>query len=151
MGFEVTGLTQILFRVDGMNDKIMAAVAQAVEQAGEDAAGYARKKAPTNSHGEGDGSSMSLKNSITSQTYTFDGVSAARIRCVAPHAQYVEFGTGIPVGHGGPWVYPIIIDGQQTFRVTSGMPPRPFMAPAMQWGKKTLRAKISRILREGGV
>lgn len=149
MGMEIEGLNEVRAKLDGLAEMIAGKVAQAVSEAGNDVAGIARKKAPTGAHGESGGSGVSLKNSISCEVSSSGGVSAAKIQCVAPHAQYVEFGTGIPVGHSGPWRAPMVIDGKKTYRMIYGMPPRPFMSPAMQIGKRVLKAKLDAIAREG--
>lgn len=148
MGMDVKGMNEVRANLDGLADLLAGKIAQAVMQAGNDTAAYAREEAPTNSHGEGNGDSESLKNSISSEPHKYRLRYVARIRCVAPHAQYVEFGTGIPVGHSGPWAAPLVIDGKKTYRMIYGMPPRPFMSPAMQEGKRVLKARLAAILRE---
>jgi HK97 gp10 family phage protein len=62
------------------------------------------------------------------------------------YAPYVEYGTGIEAESGGrtdvPWCYQ---DDKGEWHTTSGMPPQPYMRPALDEN----REEIKRILREG--
>jgi hypothetical protein len=84
-----------------------------------------------------------IEHEVKSTTERIEG----RVFSNAPHSVFVEMGTG-PVGasnHMGispnvnptyttrkSWAFPIVIDGEETFRTTSGQPARPFMYPAAQ-------------------
>ena len=58
------------------------------------------------------------------------------------YAIYVEFGTGVYAENGmgkkEPWVYPLIIDGEVTFRKTVGMHPQPYIRPAWDEEKENV-------------
>ena len=62
------------------------------------------------------------------------------------YAPYVEFGTGLFAENGGrldvPWNYK---DDEGNWHSTSGMPPRPYLRPALNEN----REEIVRILKEG--
>ncbi|MDD4512079.1 MAG: HK97 gp10 family phage protein [Eubacteriales bacterium] len=167
------GLETVAENLEGLSSALAGAIARAVQQAGEDAAGKARQDAPTRGAGEGGGAGVSLKNSITAKTEASGGLISTVVRAAAPHAQYVEFGTGWAVGHncytvvqrkglnkkGEPykpytikgWIYPIKSQGGEktSFRVTQGMAPRPFMRPAMEMARPILRAKLQRLIKRG--
>ncbi|MDD4292167.1 MAG: HK97 gp10 family phage protein [Clostridia bacterium] len=162
------GLETVTKNLEDFSALIQKRIASAVQRAGESAAGKAREKAPTNSAGESGSSSISLKNSISAKLELSGGRLTSVVRASAPHAQYVEFGTGFPIGHaiyttvqrrgvnkqGQPykpytikgWIYPLTsAGGKVTFRVTQGMAPRPFMRPAMIAGREILEKKLRNI------
>lgn len=68
-----------------------------------------------------------LRNSIT---HASDGESAY-VGSNLEYAPYVEMGTGkyVSGGRKEPWFYQ---DGKGKWHVTSGMPPRPFIKPAVE-------------------
>lgn len=132
------------------NEAILAAIQKTVELAKESAEANAPASKGSQADSAGSGS---LKGSITSEVKTTPTRIEGRVFTKAPHAGFVEFGTG-PVGaanHAGIspnvrvswttrkyWVYPITIRGKQTFRVTSGQPARPYLYPAAVEHKDTL-------------
>ena len=83
-----------------------------------------------------------LRRSITSKVEDLQGVVYTPLE----YAPYVEYGTGIFAENGGrtdvPWNYK---DDEGNWHTTSGMPPRPYMRPALDESRET----IIRILREG--
>lgn len=157
MSIEITGDKAVLAKLFAFGDEGRNAVERAVKQTAVAAAAYARKKAPS---GDSHGNSIALRQSITSRTETDEQGTSAVVYTTAPHAQYVELGTGWPVGHNvytmrkSPkgkvyrikgWVYPRY-DG--TFRITQGMPPRPFMRPARSYAARLLKTKLESALKE---
>lgn len=152
MPIEIKGLDEILQKLAALDGQIDGALETAVARTGQAAAGYARRKAPSGSTG---GSSVHLKQSIQCDVKG----TTAEVKTVAPHAQYVEFGTGWPVGHNRTtkihrksgkvvevkgWFY--LKDG--TFHFTRGMAPRPFMKPAMTYAQKLMPGEIKRAVQE---
>lgn len=94
----------------------------------------AKQKAP-----KGDGE---LRRSITSKVENYDGIVYTPLE----YAPYVEYGTGLFAEEVGrtdvPWHYQ---DEKGEWHSTSGMPPHPYMRPALEEN----REKIVEILREG--
>ncbi len=94
----------------------------------------AKQKAP-----KGDGE---LRRSITSKVENYDGIVYTPLE----YAPYVEYGTGLFAEEIGrtdvPWHYQ---DEKGEWHSTSGMPPHPYMRPALEEN----REKIVEILREG--
>ena len=87
-----------------------------------------------------------LRNSITSEVRTEGEEIIGVVYTPLEYAPYVEFGTGLFAEEEGrtdvPWCYQ---DEQGNWHSTSGMPPQPFMRPALYEN----REEIKRILREG--
>lgn len=132
MSTEIRGLEEILktLRSIGSEENVEGALGKAcslVESA-------AKRKAPK---GEGD-----LRRSITSKVEGTEGVVFTPLE----YAPYVEYGTGLFAESGGrtdvPWVYK---DDKGNWHTTSGMPPHPFMRPALNEN----RTKIIKIIKEG--
>lgn len=152
MPIEIKGLDEILQKLAALDGQIDGALETAVARTGQAAAGYARRKAPSGSTG---GSSVHLKQSIQCDVKG----TTAEVKTVAPHAQYVEFGTGWPVGHQvftqvktktgktytvKGWIAPI----NGSLRVVQGMAPRPFMKPALAYAQKLMPGEIKRAVQE---
>lgn len=83
-----------------------------------------------------------LARSITSEVNGLTGIVYTSLE----YAPYVEYGTGLFAENGGrqdvPWNYQ---DDEGNWHSTSGMPPHPYMRPALNEN----REKIVQILREG--
>lgn len=96
--------------------------------------GAAKQKAPK---GNGD-----LRRSITSKVENMEGVVYTPLE----YAPYVEYGTGLFAENGGrtdvPWSYK---DDKGEWHSTSGMPPSPYMRPALNEN----REQILRLIKEG--
>lgn len=94
----------------------------------------AKQKAP-----KGNGE---LRRSITSKVENLEGIVYTPLE----YAPYVEFGTGLfAEGQGRqdvPWCYK---DDAGEWHSTSGMPPQPYLRPALEEN----REEITRILKEG--
>ncbi len=157
MPIEIRGGEEILKKLFSMGAQGQAAVAQAVMQTGEAAAAYARKKAPM---GASAGKGGHLAQNIHSQFEQNESEYTAIVTSEAPYSQYVEFGTGWPVGQNvftqvttktgktytiKGWIAPIGHDGEgnQSFRVVQGMAPRPFMKPAKDFAMRSLKTRLA--------
>ena len=132
MAIEFDGLDKVLDRIESLADvqRLDAALGKAcaVVEAS------AKQKAP-----KGDGE---LRRSITSKVENYDGIVYTPLE----YAPYVEYGTGLFAEEIGrtdvPWHYQ---DEKGEWHSTSGMPPHPYMRPALEEN----REKIVEILREG--
>ena len=86
-----------------------------------------------------------LKRSITSKVVDDNGEMVGLIYTPLEYAPYVEFGTGLFAENGGrkdvPWNYK---DDEGNWHSTSGMPPSPYMRPALDEN----REEIIRLLKE---
>lgn len=129
---EVKGVENLIHKLDDLvsEQKMAKALGKAcalVERS-------AKQKAP-----KGNGE---LRRSITSDVNGEIGI----IYTPLEYAPYVEFGTGLFAEEGGrkdvPWCYQ---DDEGNWHTTSGMPPQPFMRPALDEN----REEIKRILKEG--
>jgi HK97 gp10 family phage protein len=129
---EVKGAEEIAEKLNGVLDaetmeQNLKKICALVERA-------AKQKAP-----KGNGE---LRRSITSRT---EG-ELAIIFTTLEYAPYVEYGTGLFAEEGGrqdvPWHYQ---DDEGEWHTTSGMPPHPFMRPALNEN----RAEIKRIIKGG--
>lgn len=82
-----------------------------------------------------------LRRSITSRVDNLEGVVFTPLE----YAPYVEYGTGLFAEEGGrtdvPWSYQ---DDEGEWHSTSGMPPSPYMRPALNQN----REQILRIIKE---
>ena len=131
MSIELQGLNDILQSLDiASPEKLNAALGRAcalVERS-------AKQKAPKDT-GE-------LRRSISSKVT--DGIG--EVFTPLEYAPYVEFGTGLFAENGGrtavPWSYE---DDEGNWHSTSGMPPQPFMRPALDENRQA----IIRIIKEG--
>jgi HK97 gp10 family phage protein len=88
-----------------------------------------------------------LRRSISSRVEEEGGVIKGIVFTPLEYAPYVEFGTGLFAENGNgrkdvPWHYQ---DDEGNWHTTSGMPPQPFMRPALNEN----RTKVLRLLREG--
>lgn len=87
-----------------------------------------------------------LRNSITSRIVNDGDELAGEVFTPLEYAPYVEFGTGLFAESEGrtdvPWCYQ---DDEGNWHSTSGMPPQPFMRPALDEN----RDEVVRILTEG--
>lgn len=87
-----------------------------------------------------------LRNSITSKVEVNGDELRGVVYTPLEYAPYVEYGTGLFAEEEGrtdvPWCYQ---DEQGNWHSTSGMPPQPFMRPALDEN----RAEILRLLKEG--
>ncbi len=93
--------------------------------------------------------SQKLKSNIIVKDETKDGELLVYCGIFSPlvnYAVYVEYGTGIHAENGqgrkDPWIAPMVIDGEDTFRWTEGMHPQPFLRPA--WDEK--KDEVQKIL-----
>lgn len=129
---EFDGFEELLKEFDSISDperftKALGKACALVE-------GAAKQKAPKDS-GE-------LARSITSEVNGLTGVVYTPLE----YAPYREYGTGLFAENGGrqdvPWNYQ---DDEGNWHSTSGMPPQPYMRPALNEN----REKIVQILREG--
>ena len=130
------GLDEVMERLDGLTDA--RALEQALGRACALVERSAKQKAPKGS-GE-------LRRSITSKIETDGADMVGVVYTPLEYAPYVEFGTGLFAENGGrtdvPWVYQ---DDEGEWHSTSGMPPQPYMRPALEEN----REQIKRILKEG--
>ncbi len=167
---DVKGLNELLSKLDRMPGQLDSQVKQAMTRTVIRTAADARKLAPGRKSSQGGASGISLRHSITHKVEGGGKNLVGKVESSAPHAAYVEFGTG-PRGaasHGGvsphvavsyrstSWVYPVTSSrkvrakkseggGSKTktstqFYTTSGQPARPFMYPASQQNKETFAA-----------
>ena len=132
MSVKVEGLGSVLKQLNSVcnEEKIESALGKAcalVERS-------AKQKAPK---GNGD-----LRRSISSKVEATKGTVYTPLE----YAPYVEFGTGLFAESGGrtdvPWCYQ---DDEGKWHTTSGMPPHPYMRPALEENRK----KIVEIVKEG--
>ncbi len=83
-----------------------------------------------------------LRRSIESKVENHEGIIFTPLE----YAPYVEYGTGLFAEEGGrmdvPWNYQ---DDEGNWHSTSGMPPQPYMRPALNDN----RTEIIRIIKEG--
>lgn len=133
MSIELQGLDEVLESLDSLvsEEELVNKMKRAcalVERA-------ARQNAP-----KGNGT---LRNSITSKVDTMAGDVIGTVYTPLEYAPYVEYGTGLFAEETGrkdvPWSYQ---DERGEWHTTSGMPPQPFIRPALN----TNREKIKEIL-----
>ena len=132
---EFEGLEGILDSIDNLMsvqqlEKAMGKACALVERA-------AKQKAP-----KGNGE---LRRSITSKVESLNGNPVGIVFTPLHYAPYVEYGTGLFAEEGGrqdvPWCYQ---DEKGEWHTTSGMHPQPYMRPALNENRET----IKRILKE---
>ncbi len=86
-----------------------------------------------------------LRRSITSKVGNENGEQVGVVYTTLEYAPYVEYGTGLFAESGGrqdvPWNYK---DDKGEWHSTSGMPPHPYMRPALNENREL----ILRILKE---
>ena len=96
----------------------------------------AKQKAPKGKTGE-------LRNSISSRVEQTNDNIVGIVYTPLEYAPYVEFGTGLFAEEGGrkdvPWIYK---DEQGEFHSTSGMPPSPFLRPALEENREQIKRII---------
>ena len=133
MSIEFEGLDNIEEMLDSLIDE--AKLRKALGRACALVEAEAKKKAP-----KGDGH---LRRSISSKVENDRGIVFTPLL----YAPYVEYGTGLFAENGNgrkdvPWNYK---DEKGEWHSTSGMPPSPFMRPALNENREA----IKRIIKEG--
>lgn len=132
MSIEFRGLEEFIDSLEKLEDTKNVEAALGTACALVEAA--AKQKAPK---GNGD-----LRRSITSKVENMEGVVYTPLE----YAPYVEYGTGLFAENGGrtdvPWSYQ---DDEGEWHSTSGMPPSPYMRPALNEN----REQILRLIKEG--
>ena len=132
MSIEFRGLEELIDSLEKLEDTTNVEAALGTACALVEAA--AKQKAPK---GNGD-----LRRSITSKVENMEGVVYTPLE----YAPYVEYGTGLFAENGGrtdvPWSYQ---DDKGEWHTTSGMPPQPYMRPALNEN----REQILRLIKEG--
>lgn len=132
MSIEFRGLEELIDKLEELEDTANVEAALATSCALVEAA--AKQKAP-----KGNGE---LRRSITSKVENLEGVVYTPLE----YAPYVEYGTGLFAENGGrqdvPWSYQ---DDKGEWHSTSGMPPSPYMRPALNEN----REQILRLIKEG--
>lgn len=129
MGAKIEGVEEVLQALETLTDtneleKALGKACAVVERA-------AKQKAPKGS-GE-------LRRSIKSNVEGLTGT----IYTALMYAPYVEYGTGLFAEKGGrqdvPWVY---CDDEGNFYTTYGMPPQPFLRPALYENREEILRKL---------
>jgi HK97 gp10 family phage protein len=150
---EIKGMDSLMRKLNALGGNVPRALYQGVADTIEVAAADAKMLAPKNSSSQSDGTgSGSIVSGIQTKIKTLSDGAEGSVISTAAHSIFVEMGTG-PVGaanHAGispkvspsytsreSWAYPTVIDGEETYRVTSGQPARPFMYPAAVMNKDT--------------
>jgi HK97 gp10 family phage protein len=132
MSIKFDGMEEVLNRIETLED--FSNISKSLDKACALVEASAKRNAPKGS-GE-------LRRSITSKVDGVEGVVFTPLL----YAPYVEYGTGLFAEEGGrtdvPWTYK---DDEGNWHITSGMPPHPFMRPALYENT----GKIMRILKEG--
>ncbi len=131
MSIKFEGLEEVLDSLDNLYD--MANYSKGLEKACMLVERSAKQKAPK---GTGE-----LRRSITSKVDNLQGVVYTPLL----YAPYIEYGTGLFAENGGrsnvPWSYK---DDEGEWHTTSGMPPHPYMRPALNEN----REQILRVIKE---
>lgn len=136
MSIEFSGLDEVLSNLDSLANpqKLKAALGKACALVEREA----KIKAPKGTTGD-------LRKFIKSKVEEENGDLKGIVFTPLEYAPYVEYGTGLFAEGGGrtdvPWSYQ---DDKGDWHTTSGMPPQPFMRPALDEN----RAEILRILKE---
>ena len=133
MSIEFRGLEELIDKLENIEDT------SNIEDALKDAAllveASAKQLAPKGKTGE-------LRRSIASKVENLEGIVYTPLL----YAPYVEYGTGLFAENGGrqdvPWSYK---DEKGEWHTTSGMPPHPYMRPALDQN----RAQILRTIQRG--
>lgn len=132
MSIEFRGLEEFIDSLEKLEDTANVEAALGVACALVE--GAAKQKAP-----KGNGE---LRRSITSKVENMEGVVYTPLE----YAPYVEYGTGLFAENGGrtdvPWSYQ---DDEGDWHSTSGMPPQPYMRPALNEN----REQILKLIKEG--
>lgn len=167
MTIEFRGVERFNSKMHAINTKVVEAMRTATSETALKTAADARKLAPSSRGSQADsGGALSLRQSIHAKDETVVGNTVqSRVIASAPHAAFVEFGTGAvgaaTVGTAGiqaakegyshsnksGWVYPITIAGEKTFRFTRGMRARPFLYPAAKANEAEFRARVRRAVQ----
>ena len=162
MPITIKGLKSLRTKLNNLGGDSTQALLQAMKTTVLLAQADARRNAPASKYSQADSSgSASLKGSIQSEAKVVPSGVEGRVYTNAGHAVFVEFGTGpvgaanqagvsprVPVAHTTRerWAFPIVIKGEQTFRMTSGQPARPYLYPAAVNNKDTLNEQCRREL-----
>lgn len=83
-----------------------------------------------------------LRRSISSKVETDGQTVTGTIYTPLEYAPYIEYGTGLFAEKGGrntPWSYQ---DDKGEWHTTSGMPPQPFMRPALERNRTAILEKL---------
>ena len=162
----IKGLDSLMRKLSALGGDVPQALYLSVEDTIETAAADAKTLAPKNDKSQADGTGgMSIVAGIITEIKPTQGGANGRVASTAEHSEFVEFGTG-PVGaanHAGvspnyskvytareSWAYPTVIDGEETYRTTSGMPARPYLYPAAIMNKDTFK-KITKLRLEDAI
>lgn len=165
---KIKGMQKLMRTLDSLGGNVVEELKIAVELATLQAAANARMLAPSNKYGQSfGGGAVPLSGSITEEFEDTGSEFVGHVVTNAPHAAYVEFGTG-PVGaanHSGTspevqvsytsrekWAYPYHDKDGLQFAATSGQPARPYLYPAAkqnekvfaQLGREALQEAIAR-------
>lgn len=132
MSIEFRGLEELIDRLEKIEDT------QNVKQALGSACALVERSAKQGApKGSGE-----LRRSITSKIEGLEGIVYTPLE----YAPYVEYGTGLFAENGGrqdvPWSYK---DDKGNWHSTSGMPPHPYMRPALNEN----RERIIELIKEG--
>lgn len=132
MSIKFEGLEDVLDSLDNLTD--MVNYSKGLEKACMLVERTAKQKAPK---GTGE-----LRRSITSEVNGLEGV----VYTALEYAPYIEYGTGLFAENNGgrkdvPWNYK---DDKGEWHTTSGMPPQPYMRPALNEN----REEILRVIKE---
>jgi len=164
MAESIKGMESLMNKLNALGGSSIEALRLGVEKTTIAARDSAVRNAPAGKGSQADSSgSRSLKGSIQQETKLKGNAIEGKVYTKAPHAAFVCFGTG-PVGaanHAGispnvsvsyttrkSWVYPTVIDGEETFRTTSGQPARPYLYPAAVEHKDTFPRLIRKELKK---
>lgn len=163
MAIEIKGLDSLARKLQALGGNLQGALYRGVEKTVLKAEGDAKANAPSGRGSQADSSgSGSLRQSITHEVKDVGNGEEGRVFSNSDHAIFVEMGTGAPGAVSGGkspnvgasyttkdhWTYPIVIDSEQTFRVTSGQPARPYLYPAAVENKDSFVQNVENELRE---
>jgi len=164
---QIKGLDSLMRKLNALGGDVQQALGEGTRQTAQIAKATAIGNAPASKYSQADSmGGASLKSSISAEDKEIPNGWEGRVFSNAPHAKYVEFGTG-PVGaanHAGTsphafvtytlrpmWAFPVILKGELTFRMTSGQPARPFMYQTAVQHKdtfeKVVKASLNRAIR----
>ena len=136
MSIKFDGLEEILDSLDNLYG--MQSYSKGLEKACTLVERSAKQKAPK---GAGE-----LRRSITSKVNGLEGIVYTPLE----YAPYVEYGTGLFAENGGrldvPWHYQ---DDKGNWYSTKGMPPHPYMRPALNENKQEILRIIKESLKDG--
>lgn len=136
MSIKFEGLEEVLNSLDSLTD--MANYSKGLDKATALVERTAKQKAP-----KGNGE---LRRSITSKVNGLEGVVYTPLL----YAPYVEYGTGLFAEENGrqdvPWHYK---DDKGEWHSTSGMPPQPYMRPALNENREEIIRVIKESIKNG--